>query len=213
MPKKNALFWTSGPPRLPPPCLSLNSEIAPVVGALADPVLVAAEEERGAAERVRAALGDGVDAAAREAALAHVVRRDDQLNLLDRVEADWLRFGSAARRTGRSGQPEQVVVGGAIDLERVVAEAGARDRHDRGAVAGAAALRVEQRVDPDDVRDAARDGRQQLFDRVRNVAARARDRRVDDRRWRTTSTVSVTAAICSLTSTSSRSPSETSIPV
>ena len=39
-----------------------------------------------------------VDAAAREAALTHVVRGHDQLQLLDRVQADRLRFGLAAGR-------------------------------------------------------------------------------------------------------------------
>ena len=100
--------------------------------------LVAAEVERRAVQGVRAALGDGVDAAAGEAALTHVVRRDDQLDFLDRVEADRLRFRRAAGRAGRARQAEQVVVGRAVDLEGVVAEAVARHRNDRRAVAGAA---------------------------------------------------------------------------
>src|SRR5206468_6684341 len=44
---------------------------------LADQALIAAEIVGGAAERVAAASRDGVDSAAREPALPHVVRRDD----------------------------------------------------------------------------------------------------------------------------------------
>ena len=80
-----------------------------VVDAAADQPLVAAVEVGGAAETVRAAAGDDVDAAAREAALAHVVGRHHELQLADRVEADRLGVGLASRRS-RPGQPEQVVV-------------------------------------------------------------------------------------------------------
>ncbi len=154
----------------------------PVVGAVADPALVAAEVERRPAQRVRAALRDRVDTAAGEAALTHVVGRDDQLDFLDGVEADRLRFRGAARRTGRSCQPEQVVVGRAVDLQGVVAEARARHRNHRRTVAGTAALRVEQRADAHHVGDAAGDGRKRFLDSVRYVAARAGDRGVDQRR-------------------------------
>src|SRR5262245_24832101 len=108
-----------------------------IVGTLANPVLVAAEEERRAAQRIRAALGNGVDAAAGEASLTHVVRRDDQLDFLNCVETDRRGLRRSAGRTGRTGEAEQVVVRRAIDLQPVVAEAVARHRDDRGAVAGA----------------------------------------------------------------------------
>ena len=46
MPKKNALFWTIGPPTLAAELLVLELGDRPIVGAVADPVLVAAEVER-----------------------------------------------------------------------------------------------------------------------------------------------------------------------
>ena len=132
-------------------------------------------------EIVRAVLGDGVDAAAGEPALADVVRRDHQLKLLDRIEADRLCFRGAARRASRAGQAEQVVVRGAVDLKAVVTEAGSRDRHDRRAVARAAAHRIEHRVDADDVRDAPLNRGQSFLDFVGDVVGRAGDRTVDER--------------------------------
>ena len=89
--KKNALFWTSGPPTLTPPCRSLNSPTFVCVGGerrwnLGDQTFASAEEVAGPVEPVGPALGDRVDAAAREAALPHVVRRDDELNLAEGVE-------------------------------------------------------------------------------------------------------------------------------
>ena len=108
--------------------------------------------------------------------------RDDQLDFLDRVEADRLCFGGAARRAGRARQAEEIVVDRAVDLQRVVAIAVARHRERRGPITGAAALRDEQRADPRDVGQAAGDGRQILFDlrsRCCRPCRRARDRSAD----------------------------------
>src|SRR5262249_36836876 len=52
-----------------------------------DEILIAAEVVGRAGHRVRTALSDGVDAAARKTALPDVVRRYDKLNFIDRVEA------------------------------------------------------------------------------------------------------------------------------
>src|SRR5262249_44964328 len=90
------------------------------VEVLADPALVATVEEPVTADPVRAAPRDDVHAAAREAALPHVVRRDEQLELLDGVEADRLRAGLTFRRP-RCRQPEDVVVDRAVNLDVVVA--------------------------------------------------------------------------------------------
>ncbi len=57
---------------------------------LANQVLVPGEPIAGAGEGVGAALCHGVHRAAREAALTNVVGRDDELNLLNCIEADWL---------------------------------------------------------------------------------------------------------------------------
>ena len=71
-----------------------------------------------------------VDAAAREATLAHVVRRDDELCFADGVVADRLHAGLAAGRA-RGRETEQVVVHGAVDLDVVVAVVAAGDAQER----------------------------------------------------------------------------------
>src|SRR5204862_6184227 len=55
--------------------------------------------KHGSVESVRSRAGHGIDAAAGESALPHVVGRDDDLQLLDRVERERLRAGPSARRT------------------------------------------------------------------------------------------------------------------
>src|SRR5204863_9951352 len=70
---------------------------------------IALGSEDRAVEVVRSGAGHGVDAAAGEAALADVVRRDEDLDLLNGVERDGLRAGAAAR-SARAGEAEQVVV-------------------------------------------------------------------------------------------------------
>src|SRR6185503_18758496 len=71
---------------------------------VADKVRAAPSAEDRAGELVRSRARDGVDAAAGEAALADVIRRDDELELLDGVERDRLRARPAARssRTGEA---------------------------------------------------------------------------------------------------------------
>src|SRR5207244_7504968 len=76
---------------------------------------IALGSEDRAFEVVRSRAGDGVDAAAGEAALADVVRRDEDLDLLNGVERDRLRAGAAAR-SARAGEAEQIVVDRAVDL-------------------------------------------------------------------------------------------------
>src|SRR5262249_49739555 len=120
-----------------------------------------------------AALGDRVDAAAGEAALTHVVRRDHELDFLDRVERDRLRFRGAARRARRAREAEQVVVHGAIDLQRVVAITVAGNRERGGTLTSAAALRDEERADAGDVGQAAGNRRQVFFDLIRDVVGGA----------------------------------------
>ena len=110
-------------------------------------------------ERVGAALGDGVDAAAGEAALAHVVRRDHELDLLDGVEADRLRLGCAAGRAG-GRQPEQVVVHRAVDLHVVVAVVAARHRQRPSGSSSPPPCELNIGLMRDDVGEAAGDRRQ-----------------------------------------------------
>ena len=134
----------------------------------------------GAVERVAAALRDRVDAAAGESALPHVVGRDDELNLLDGVEADRLRAGLAAGRAGRR-QAEHVVADRAVDLHVVVAVVAAGDA-DRRVVGRAGGADVEVRRRAREVVDAAGDGGQRLDGPAADVLGRAGARRVDERR-------------------------------
>ena len=155
-----------------------------VVDAAPDQPLVAAVEVGGAAEAVRAAAGDDVDAAPREAALAHVVGRHHELQLADRVEADRLGVGLAARRP-LGGQPEQVVVDGAVDLDVVdgavdldvvVAAAPPGDAQEALGVGVAVGL-DEERVGAGEVLEAALEGRQGLDDARLDAGRRAGPRR------------------------------------
>ena len=143
-----------------------------------DQPLVAAVEVGGAAEAVRAATGDDVDAAPREAALAHVVGRHHELQLADRVEADGLGVGLAPRGS-LGGQPEEVVVDGAVDLDVVVAAAPSRDAQEALGVGVAVGL-DEERVGAREVLEAALEGRQGLDDARLDAGRGARSRRRED---------------------------------
>ena len=68
---------------------------------------------------VRTLLGDGVDAAAREAALTDVVGSHHDLDFLDSVHRDGVRVGLAAVRTA-GGKAEHVVGHGTVYLEAVI---------------------------------------------------------------------------------------------
>ena len=138
-----------------------------------------------------------------EAALPHVVGRDHELQLLDGVEADRLRFGRAARRAG-FGDGEHVVVHRAVDLHVVVADCcGRRPR----ASTRPCPMRRWSRSS-----DRVRAMSWRLRDMVGSVSiasrtdVRCRLRRavaIEDRGTSAvTVTVSVTVASCSLTGTS-----------
>src|SRR5207244_13528099 len=138
---------------------------------------IALGSEDRAFEVVRSRAGDGVDAAAGEAALPDVVRRDEDLDLLNGIERDRLRAGAAAR-SARAGKAEQIVVDRAVDLNRVVAVVAAGHEHER-AFAGAAG---------DDVRVRAGEILQLAVDRGkgldllgRHLRGRAGVVRIDDR--------------------------------
>ena len=150
-----------------------------IVHAVADEVLIAEVVVARPLELIAAAARDGVDAAAREAALPHVVRRHHELQLLDRVDAHRLR----ARRTAgaaRVGQAEHVVVGRAVDLEVVVARVASRDA-DRRRRAVVDRCRREMRRQPREVFDRARH-RRHLLDRLRaDVRGGAGARSCEDR--------------------------------
>ncbi|MEI2719550.1 MAG: hypothetical protein V9E87_05335 [Gemmatimonadales bacterium] len=92
-----------------------------------DEVLVAGGVEPGPRELVGAVLGDRADQAARETALGHVVRRDDDLVLLDRLERDAAAVGLATELAG-VGEAELVVLRRAVHLDRVEAVVLAGDR-------------------------------------------------------------------------------------
>ena len=82
----------------------------------ADQAFVAPLVVHRAPEGVAAAPGDGVDAGADEVALAHVVRRDVDLHLLDRLERDRRDARAVA---GRAAEPEGVVEVRPVDRDVV----------------------------------------------------------------------------------------------
>ena len=149
----------TGPPTRKPYCFSLKVPYAGLVGALAHEILVAAEIIGRTGEHVGAAAGDGVQAAAGEAALADVVGGDDQLEFLHGVERD--RRGQAG--CAAAAQAEQVVVHGAVDLDVVVAVALAGGRE------GAAAAGVDLGGQAGEVVERTADRRHALDDAGGNV--------------------------------------------
>ena len=104
-------------------------------GEIAHQSLIALEPIAGTAERVAAALGDGVDRPAGKTALPHVVGRDRDLDFLDDIETDRLRACRAPRRAG-GADGEDVVVDGAVDLHVVVPVVPAGDVNDLFAARG-----------------------------------------------------------------------------
>ena len=147
---------------------------------LADEMLVSPEPVGGAAVAVRAASGDGVDAAAGEASLADVVRRHDDLDLLNGVEADRLgRRLSARRAAGR--YPEHVVVDCAVDLHVVVAVVAPCDAHVL-IVAGGVLRDVHKRRRPGEVEEASLNRGQRLDCVLPDVGGCAGAAHVDQRR-------------------------------
>ena len=105
------------------------AELAQRVRAVADQRVVTGEVEHGPFPVVRAAAGDGVDATTGEATLADVGGGEQQLDLLNGVEADRRRPGLAAGGS-RIREAEEVVVHRAVDRDVVIAAAAAghRDR-------------------------------------------------------------------------------------
>ena len=91
-------------------------------------LLVVAVEIGRTVELVGTTLGDGVDGAAGESALANVKRGDVDLDLLHRLHGDWLGARLAAV-AAVGGQTKHVVVHRAVDLEGVVAVVRAGKRH------------------------------------------------------------------------------------
>ena len=149
---------------------------------LADQALVASHPVPGTAERVRAALGDCVDGSAGESSLSHVVRRDDDLDLLNRVKTDGLTPCLTARDAG-DRNAEDIVVDGPVDLHVVVPIVAAGDRDGR-VVAGGVGSRVDERRGSREVENTPLNGRQVLKRFLRNVRRRASTGRVDDGRDR-----------------------------
>ena len=97
LPKQNNLFFTIGPPTNPPVSLvvnvpGLNGGRPPRCRRTTDCGTGVDRSD----ERIRAAARDRVDAGADEVALPHVVGRNADLDLFDR-----LRAKSARRRYGR----------------------------------------------------------------------------------------------------------------
>ena len=175
--EEERLVLADGPAQAGPEHVVVEGAELAVVGAVAHEVLVAREPVHRARELVAAAPGDGVHAPAREAALPHVVGRDQELDLLDRVQGDGLGVGLAAGGA-RGGDPEEVVVHRPVDLEVVVAvvAAGHRDPVGQGPADGDGR---EVRVEAREVVETAADGGQVLDGLLRDVGGRARVRGVE----------------------------------
>src|SRR4029434_7911063 len=84
----------------PPELLIAERRNRTVIDTVTHPVLIAEDIERLAPQRVGSALGDGVDSAAGEVTLSHVVRGDDELQLLDGGEADRCGVGQTYPQSG-----------------------------------------------------------------------------------------------------------------
>ena len=102
-------------------CVVARSAIAPIH------ILIIEEAISRTVHRVRTLLRHGVDTATRKSALAHIIRRNDNLHLLDSVHTDWVCTGSASVCAARR-QAEDVVSYDAVDVERVVAVVRSHER-------------------------------------------------------------------------------------
>ena len=147
------------------------------VGIVAHEIFGTAQVVRGPVQRVGSRLGDRVEAAAGETTLPDVVGRDEQLQLLNGVDADRLRLGLAGRRAG-GGQAEQVVVDRAVNLDAVVSVVTAGYRE--GAGLGVDRDRREVRRCAREVFEAARHCREVLQLFGGDVRGRSGARRIDD---------------------------------
>ena len=125
-------------------------------------ILILAVAECRAVKRVRAGLGDGVDEAAHEAALAHVERRNQHLVFLDGLERERSSIDAATRTAVAGAEVEEIVVDGAVNLNVVEAVVlpGERAAYDLG-------RRTEEVV------EAAVQGRQPAQRGVRDQGLRA----------------------------------------
>ena len=116
--KKCSLSLMIGPPNEKPVCERLN-------GCRATAAVVARRSPDSGStwkaepwQLVGAALRDGVEEQAAEVALAHVERREQHLELLDRLDGDRLGADFGARLAG-GAETEDVTLGGAVDLHVV----------------------------------------------------------------------------------------------
>ena len=113
-----------------------------------------------------------VDQAAGEAALPDIERRHQDLELLDGLERNRLGTGAATRRAAR-GQTEDVVVGPAVDQDRVEPAVLPADRSAEG----------DLRAGPDQVGEVAAEKRIALNRRVGHDLRRAGPPAVDQAGW------------------------------
>ncbi len=141
--------------------------------------LVAEGVERRTGERIGAVLGHGVHQRAGEPALGHVERRDHDLVFLDRLERDATATGLATEFAGFT-QPEPVVLGGAVDLDRIepIALTG------RGQVATAPGVGGHLRRNPDEILELPIERREACHKGIRDGRLRAGAGRGEHRRVR-----------------------------
>ena len=102
-------------------CVVARSAISPIH------ILIIEEAISRTVRRVRTLLRHGIDTAACKSTLAHIIRRNDNLHLLDSVHTDWVCTGSASVCAARR-QAEDVVSYDAVDVERVVAVVRSHER-------------------------------------------------------------------------------------
>ena len=134
-------------------------------------MLVPEGVEGGAVQLVGAGLRDGVEEEATEVALPHVERREEDLELLDRLDGERLGAHFGARGSG-GAETEDVTLGGAVDLHVVhaVGHAARRRARARGGDLGG---------DLHEVGDVARRRRSAQEDGVGDGRPRARVRRAE----------------------------------
>ena len=102
-------------------CVIARSAIAPIH------ILIIEEAISRTVHRVRTLLRHGVDTATRKSALAHIIRRNDNLHLLNSVHTDWVCTGSASVCAARR-QAKDVVSYDTVNVERVVAVVRSHER-------------------------------------------------------------------------------------